>query len=152
LNQKKFLYHRIRELRKEKGLTLEQFTQRLLELSGKKFTPATISHYEKGTYEPAPSLLPFIAGVLGVSIEDLFGNDEDGKEEELGAPVDQVDELEKQLIYWNKNPEQVDKGEVLKLFGKSVEIGKKQKEEIKTLNEKFNEIKKILTGLGILKE
>ncbi len=58
---------RLKELRKEKGLTLEQMAIDL------DTTKVTLSRYENGVREPKNDTLNLLANYFGVSIDYLFG-------------------------------------------------------------------------------
>lgn len=58
---------RLKELRKEKGLTLEQMAIDL------DTTKVTLSRYENGIREPKNDTLNLLANYFGVSIDYLFG-------------------------------------------------------------------------------
>lgn len=58
--------NRIRELRKDKGLSQEDFA----DLCG--FDRTYVSGIERGTRNPTLKALEVLANALGVSIEDLF--------------------------------------------------------------------------------
>lgn len=58
---------RLRELRKEKGLTLEQMANDL------NTTKVTLSRYENGTREPKSEMLSQLSDYFNVSIDYLFG-------------------------------------------------------------------------------
>lgn len=58
---------RIKELRQSAGLTQAQLAFRL----GVK-SPSTVSMWENGDRRPPSTLLPRIAHVLGVSVDDLY--------------------------------------------------------------------------------
>ncbi len=61
------LASRLKELRKEKGLTLEQIARDL------STTSMTISRYENGLREPKGDMLNSLANYFNVSIDYLFG-------------------------------------------------------------------------------
>ena len=61
------LAFRLRELRKEKGLTLEQMANDL------NTTKVTLSRYENGTREPKSEMLSQLSDYFNVSIDYLFG-------------------------------------------------------------------------------
>lgn len=61
------LAFRLRELRKEKGLTLEQMAKDL------NTTKVTLSRYENGTREPKSEMLSQLSDYFNVSIDYLFG-------------------------------------------------------------------------------
>ncbi|MFR3499867.1 MAG: helix-turn-helix domain-containing protein, partial [Paraclostridium bifermentans] len=59
------LAFRLRELRKEKGLTLEQMANDL------NTTKVTLSRYENGTREPKSEMLSQLSDYFNVSIDYL---------------------------------------------------------------------------------
>lgn len=61
---------RIKEIRKEKGITLAQMAQEL------KTTPASISRYENGQRKIPITTAFKIASFLGVPVDDLIVPDE----------------------------------------------------------------------------
>ncbi|WP_270943252.1 helix-turn-helix domain-containing protein [Romboutsia lituseburensis] len=61
------LAFRLRELRKEKGLTLEQMANDL------NTTKVTLSRYENSTREPKSEMLSQLSDYFNVSIDYLFG-------------------------------------------------------------------------------
>ena len=65
---------RINQLRLARGLTLCQLGE-LLHVS-----PQAVHKWERGVNYPDITLLPLLSRVLGIPIADLFGEQEDGKE------------------------------------------------------------------------
>lgn len=57
----------IAEKRKEAGMTQEQLAQKLM------ITPQAVSKWENGVGLPDLTLIPQIAGALGISMDELFG-------------------------------------------------------------------------------
>ena len=57
----------IAEKRKEAGMTQEQLAQKLM------ITPQAVSKWENGVGLPDVTLIPQIAGALGISMDELFG-------------------------------------------------------------------------------
>ena len=78
---------RLKELRKEKGYTLEQMAQDL------NTTKVTLSRYENGTREPKSETLNQLSDYFNVSIDYLFG-----KTDESSVPTkDEVIDVKKAL-------------------------------------------------------
>ncbi|MBP3929553.1 MAG: helix-turn-helix transcriptional regulator [Peptostreptococcaceae bacterium] len=78
---------RLKELRKEKGYTLEQMAQDL------NTTKVTLSRYENGTREPKSETLNQLSDYFNVSIDYLFG-----KTDERSIPTkDEVIDVKKAL-------------------------------------------------------
>lgn len=61
---------RIKELRKQAGLTQEKFAEKIGTIQ------TTVSAWELGQQEPRSKMLPRIARVFGCKIEDLFDEEE----------------------------------------------------------------------------
>lgn len=64
-----------KKFRKLKGISQKEFAQKLYEHTGKMLTLTSISNYETGIHMPPPQVLPFIARILEVSLDALFGTD-----------------------------------------------------------------------------
>jgi transcriptional regulator with XRE-family HTH domain len=73
------LGEKMEKLRKLKKLTQDDFAQKLNELTGNQFKRTTISNYENNTSSPSVLLLPHIAKILGVSLDELFNFEEEPK-------------------------------------------------------------------------
>ncbi len=85
---------RLKELRKEKGYTLEQMANDL------NTTKVTLSRYENGTREPKGETLNVLSDYFNVSIDYLFGKT-DARAPHTKAPVIDVkkaiDEIKNEL-------------------------------------------------------
>lgn len=88
---------RVRELRKNIGLTQEQ----MAEIIG--IEPPNISKMENGMHFPQPDKIEKIAKALNVSIFELFEFEHFGKKEELiryiKSTIDNFDEKKIRLVY-----------------------------------------------------
>lgn len=62
-----------KKFRKLKGISQKEFAQKLYEHTGKMLTLTSVSNYETGLHMPPPQVLPFIARILEVSLDALFG-------------------------------------------------------------------------------
>ena len=60
---------RIRELRQQKGITQAQIAAMM------KVQRNTVSQWETGCRNPASSILPQLADILGCTIDDLYERD-----------------------------------------------------------------------------
>ncbi|MBQ8332547.1 MAG: helix-turn-helix transcriptional regulator [Clostridia bacterium] len=72
---KLMISEKIYRYRKEKDMTQEELAAAL------DVTPQAVSNWERGGY-PDITLLPGLANLFGVTIDDLMGNDESGKEKD----------------------------------------------------------------------
>lgn len=63
---------RLRELREEKGWSLDELAQRLADEQGEVFTPQALGHYERGARPIKVKLLPKWAAVLGAEFTATF--------------------------------------------------------------------------------
>lgn len=70
--------NRIKELRKEKKLTLEKLSQRT------HIAPNTLNQYELGKREPSFDILKLLADTFGVSIDYLLGGDSSDQPKKTG--------------------------------------------------------------------
>jgi len=81
------LGEKVKQIREEKGLTLQDMAERLKEIFGKKALGYNaIYRIEKGLRDPRVSSLSQICLALEVSLKDL----KEGTEEEKFSPVDQI--------------------------------------------------------------
>ena len=71
------LGNKIRELRKNKGITQEQLASVL------NMSPQAISKWEMGAGYPDVAMLPVIAAYFGVSLDSLFDYDPEEIEEKI---------------------------------------------------------------------
>jgi len=62
----------LRHFRKKRGLSQEIFANQLNELTGLHIKKNTISNYETSTSFPAVGIIPYIAVLLEVTIDELF--------------------------------------------------------------------------------
>lgn len=72
---------RIKNLRKSRGITQEQLAGYL------EVSPQAVSRWETGASCPDISLLPQIAGLFGITVDELLGVNEAGKRREINAIV-----------------------------------------------------------------
>ncbi|MFF5990031.1 cupin domain-containing protein [Prauserella flavalba] len=63
------LGNRIRDLRKERGLTLRQLAARI------EVTPGLLSQIENGTTDPSLTTIRKLAGAFGTSLAEMFSDD-----------------------------------------------------------------------------
>ena len=68
---------RIRQKRLERGLTQEQLAQDI------RISPQSVSKWERGDGYPDITLLPRIANYFRISVDELIGNDEATRQEEV---------------------------------------------------------------------
>ncbi len=101
---KLMISEKIYRYRKEKDMTQEELAAAL------DVTPQAVSNWERGGY-PDITLLPGLANLFGVTIDDLMGNDEIGKEEDykryekMRRELDTTEEkLELAMEYRRKYP------------------------------------------------
>lgn len=92
--------NRLRELRKEKGLT----TTELGEIIG--CSNPTITNYERGYRKPDPETLLKLADYFGVSVDYLLGRDEAPGVQMKSAAPNELTATEQELlsIYRSVNP------------------------------------------------
>ena len=72
---------RIKTLRKSRGITQEQLAGYL------EISPQAVSRWETGTSCPDISLLPQIAALFEITVDELLGVNEAGKRREIGTVV-----------------------------------------------------------------
>ena len=77
---------RVRENRKRLGLTQEELAGRL------GVSPQTVSYWENGGY-PDITMLPDIAGIFGITVDELLGRDEESAREEYRAYRNDINAL-----------------------------------------------------------
>ena len=65
------LCEKIRSLRKERGMTQKELAEKL------NISDKTVSRWESGVQLPEAALLPDLAEVFGVSIDELYGIERD---------------------------------------------------------------------------
>lgn len=87
-----------------KGISQKEFAQKLFEHTGKSLTLTSVSNYETGLHMPPPQILPFIANLLEVSIDALFGTDKEEKEE----VVIERTESEGEIKQWKQDLEAIE--------------------------------------------
>lgn len=83
---------RIRELRKEKKISIEELTS----LIGEK-SVATVYNYESGRRAPKPEVIVKLANALEVSVDELIGTDAPGKIAKTTRSGDWKDQMIKKL-------------------------------------------------------
>lgn len=64
---------KLKELRKKKRLSQDEFVSLISERTGKSFGRSTISNYENEVSAPSLDVVPHIAKILGVTIDELLG-------------------------------------------------------------------------------
>jgi transcriptional regulator with XRE-family HTH domain len=159
LNSDKIFGKKLKELRKNAGLTQTQLAEVLYQKTGKHLTVASISYYETGTNLPALSMLPALAEILGVSIDGLFGREH---------PLLQYPEVEYEVHPLQRDLERIERNYKMavneqertsfNLVAEPVEvnpedhkillsIAKRQQEEIKFLRAKFNLVRDMMKEL-----
>ncbi len=67
---------KLRELRKKNRLNQDELAYLINQQTGKTFTRTTISNYETGHSSPSLDLIPQIAKIFGVTLDELMGSDE----------------------------------------------------------------------------
>lgn len=87
-----------------KGISQKEFAQKLFEHTGKSLTLTSVSNYETGLHMPPPQILPFIANLLEVSIDALFGTVKEEKEEVI---VERT-ESESEIKQWKQELEAIE--------------------------------------------
>ena len=80
----------ISALRKEKGLTQRELSE-MLSVSDK-----TVSHWERDETSPDISLLPVIAEIFGITVDELLKGE---KKEELKSPSDEKEDKNTGILY-----------------------------------------------------
>ncbi|WP_270635580.1 helix-turn-helix domain-containing protein [Limosilactobacillus mucosae] len=65
--------NRLREVRKEHGLTLKQLSKKLKDIYGISITPDGLSKYERSDREPSIKVLKAYAELFEVTIDYLLG-------------------------------------------------------------------------------
>jgi transcriptional regulator with XRE-family HTH domain len=93
-----------KRFRKMKGISQKEFAQRLFEHTGKSLTLTSVSNYETGLHMPPPQILPFIANLLDVSIDALFGTVKEEREE----VAEERTESEGEVKQWKQELEAVE--------------------------------------------
>ncbi len=108
---------RLREMRRARGLTLEELANKHNELFGGGLNKGTLSKYENGKQEPVVSTVSNLAKILEVSTDFLLGttdspylttdgddgklyvtiNNRDGKPVKISLTPDQLDRAQKAL-------------------------------------------------------
>ena len=77
----------IRNMRKAKGLTQEEFANDI----GVSFQ--TVSKWERGETYPDITMLPIIAGYFETTVDDLLGVDKSKREQEIAGYISMYDEM-----------------------------------------------------------
>ncbi len=108
---------RLREIRRSRGITLEELANKHNELFGGGLNKGTLSKYENGKQEPVVSTVSNLAKILEVSTDFLLGttdspylandadegklyltiNNRDGKPVKISLTADQLDRAQKAL-------------------------------------------------------
>ncbi len=98
----------IARYRREKNITQDELATAL------DVTPQAVSNWERGGY-PDITLLPGLANYFGVTIDELMGNDEIGKKEDIEgyyAKIKTIENAEERLLfameYHRKYPDNVE--------------------------------------------
>lgn len=118
--------NKIKELRKEKGLTLDKLSQIT------KIAPNTLNQYELGKREPSFEIVKLLADTFNVSIDYMLGRTEENTQEKksstkipvlgtipAGIPIEAVEEI---VDYEEISAEMATRGEffALKVKGDSM--------------------------------
>ena len=118
--------NKIKELRKEKGLTLDKLSQIT------KIAPNTLNQYELGKREPSFEIVKLLADTFNVSIDYMLGRTEENTQEKksstkipvlgtipAGIPIEAVEEI---VDYEEISTEMATRGEffALKVKGDSM--------------------------------
>lgn len=118
--------NKIKELRKEKGLTLDKLSQIT------KIAPNTLNQYELGKREPSFEIVKLLADTFNVSIDYMLGRTEENAQEKksstkipvlgtipAGIPIEAVEEI---VDYEEISDEMATRGEffALKVKGDSM--------------------------------
>lgn len=85
-----------KKYRKRKGVSQKEFGRLLFEATGKQLTLTSISNYETGLHLPPPQILPVVAEILEVSIDELFGTEHTPPSE--NQSLSYIDEHRKELL------------------------------------------------------
>ena len=97
---------RFKKLRKDTGLTQEQFLREFNQLYNRSFTAPAISQYENGKRIPEIDALLDFAEFFGVTVDYLLGNSDIPTQKE--KPADEG-ELGENVIIYNRNGKNVKK-------------------------------------------
>ncbi|MBR2986530.1 MAG: helix-turn-helix transcriptional regulator [Clostridia bacterium] len=99
--------------RKKQNMTQEALAEAL------GVSPQAVSHWERGGY-PDITMLPSIANLFGITVDELLGNDPLSKELEYSDFYNQLDAIENDIEsvrfaieYYRKNPKDYQVGNVL---------------------------------------
>lgn len=90
-----FRPRRLAQFRATRGMTQNDVAYELRRRHGMKADQAQIARWESGQHTPRAGVIPAIADVLGVSIDQLYGDGEDDEEE--ADALDLVDRAIKAL-------------------------------------------------------
>lgn len=148
-----------KKFRKLRGISQKEFSERLFELTGKKLTLTSVSNYETGIHMPPPQVLPFVASILEVSIDALFGTKQAELVIEDEPPVqenalekwkEELSALEKDFYYLKITQAKALKDEALPVMGcceKLLDLSKKQQDELLVLQTELATIRKMFSFL-----
>ncbi len=68
---------RLRQLREERGLSMDAFCEKYNEMKGSRLSKSTVSRWENGSQEPMLSTVASLADFFGVAPTYLIGNSDD---------------------------------------------------------------------------
>lgn len=95
MSKKKFLGEKIAFHRDKLGLNRKEFTERLNELLGTKYTTQALYSWEKSVSIPPADIVPPLAHLLEMNILELFGVEVSSLEDLVKNNEELVAELEK---------------------------------------------------------
>ena len=73
----KTITERISHFRKKNNLSQTQLGEQMQEITGQLFTRSVVSNYENGRRKIPVDLIPVLAKIFGISIDELFYSGED---------------------------------------------------------------------------
>lgn len=149
-----------KKYRKKRGISQKELANILFEASGKRLTLTSISNYETGTHMPPLQILPFIAEILEVSIDSLFGKEKAERITETPGPAEhsardalnewkqELAKLERSLIYWkvaNSGSADTEANLLTDLCERLVALGRKQQDELVVVHTELSTIQELLS-------
>lgn len=144
-----------KKYRKQKGISQKEFARLLYEATGKQLTLTSVSNYETGLHLPPSQILPVIAGIFGVSIDDLFGIEKAAStpgEEPLEASRGwkELEKLKSDFRSWKRKAGAAGKEAVapaIALGEQLIEIAEKQQKELHSGQVRLVAVRKMVDGL-----
>ncbi|MEL7004509.1 MAG: helix-turn-helix transcriptional regulator, partial [Bacteroidota bacterium] len=124
---------KLRALRKKKRLSQDDMVALISERTGKSFGRSTISNYENEVSTPGLDVIPHIAKILGVSIDELLN----------GEPLKENESSNKGAGTDSAYPEYVQQGSDA-VYEDAVSYGYKQDELIITIREQMDTMERIV--------